>query len=121
MDYSTGVGENSSGFHLGNEKESGNGSVSVYVHEQASLCAYLISETLMKFTRNSRLITWKDGLILKKKEIWNKRRNIFMGVDVQICILLIKVFIGQVHLGDISSMYAGIFSRKFEMWVGFRA
>ena len=87
MGYSTWVDENSSGFHLGNEKESGKGSVSVYVHEQASMCAYLMLETLMKFTRNSSLITWKDDLILRK-EIGNKRRNIFMGVDVQICILL---------------------------------
>lgn len=78
MDYSTGVGENSSGFHLGNEKESGNGSVSVYVHEQASLCAYLISETLMKFTRNSRLITWKDGLILKKKKKYGIKEEIYL-------------------------------------------
>ena len=68
MDYSTSVGENSSGFHLGNEKESGNGSVSVYVHEQASLCAYLISGTLMKFTKNFKfdyLEGWPD--INKKK------------------------------------------------------
>ena len=88
MDYSTLVGENSSGFHLGNEKESGKGSVSVYVHEQASLCAYLISGTLMKFTENFKfdyLEGWPD---IKKKEVWNKRRNICMGVDVHICILL---------------------------------